>query len=117
MANAFDPDGRGYVVDEFYKTETTYEALPKAAKEMQSEWGSGVFWCNARFPQSILKLCRDGLNAMLYIYKRKDELRELGSRFSLAIDGQSRQSVGRRCVNLISELLEYQENMKERDTP
>ncbi len=81
VANAFDPDGRGYVVDEFYKTETTDEELADAAKDMQTEWGKGVFYCDARFPQSILKLCRAGLNAKPYTYKREDGLRELGSRF------------------------------------
>ena len=53
VANAFDPDRRGYVVDEFYKTETTDEELAAAAKEMQDEWGRGVFYCDARFPQSF----------------------------------------------------------------
>ncbi len=115
VANAFDPDRRGYVVDEFYKTETTDEELAAAAKEMQDEWGRGVFYCDARFPQSILKLCRAGLNAKPYTFKREDGLRELGSRFSLASDGQPRQFVSKRCVNLISELLEYREDVKERD--
>ena len=115
VANAFDPDRRGYVVDEFYKTETTDEELAAAAKEMQNEWGKGVFYCDARFPQSILKLCRAGLNAKPYTFKREDGLRELGSRFSVASDGQPRQFVSKRCVNLISELLEYREDVKERD--
>ena len=115
VANAFDPDRRGYVVDEFYKTETTDEELAAAAKEMQDEWGRGVFYCDARFPQSILKLCRAGLNAKPYTFKREDGLRELGSRFFVASDGQPRQFVSKRCVNLISELLEYREDVKERD--
>jgi hypothetical protein len=115
VANAFDPDGRGYVVDEFYKTETTDEELAEAALEMQNEWGRGVFYCDSRFPQSILKLCRANLDAVPYPYKREDGLRELGSRFSLASDGQPRQFVSKRCVNLISELLEYRENVKAND--
>ncbi len=115
VANAFDPDGRGYVVDEFYKRETTDEELAEAAKDMQAEWGKGVFYCDARFPQSILKLCRAGLNAKAYTYQREDGLRELGSRLSLASDGGPRQYVSKRCVNLISELLEYHEDVKERD--
>ena len=115
VANVFDPDGRGYVVDEFYKTETTDEQLAEACKEMQTEWGRGVFYCDARFPQSILKLCRAGINAKAYTFKREDGLRELGSRFSLASDGQPRQFVSKRCVNLISELLEYREDLKEQD--
>ncbi len=115
IANAFDPDGRGYAVDEFYKTETTDEELAEAAKEMQDEWGKGTFYCDARFPQSIEKLRRAGLDAEPYTFKREDGLRELGSRFSLASDGQPRQYVSKRCVNLISELLEYREDIKAND--
>jgi hypothetical protein len=115
VANAFDPDGRGYVVDEFYKTETTDEQLVDAAKEMQDEWGKGVFYCDARFPQSIMKLCVAGINAKPYSFKREDGLRELGSRLSVSSDGQPRQFVSRNCVNLVSELLEYREDLKERD--
>lgn len=115
VVNAFDPDGRAYAVDEFYKRETTDEELAEAAKDLQEEWGEGTFWCDARFPQSILKLCRAGLDAKPYTFKRDDGLRELGSRLTPASDGQPRQFVSKRCVNLISELLEYREDVKEND--
>jgi hypothetical protein len=115
VVNAFDPDGRAYAVDEFYKRETTDEELAEAAKDLQKEWGEGTFWCDARFPQSILKLCRAGLNAKPYTFKREDGLRELGSRLTPASDGKPRQFVSKRCVNLISELLEYREDVKEND--
>jgi hypothetical protein len=115
IANAFDPDGRGYAVDEFYKTETTDEELAEAAKEMQDQCGKGTFYCDARFPQSIEKLRHAGLDAVPYTYKREDGLRELGSRFSIASDGQPRQYVSKLCVNLISELLEYKEDVKAND--
>ena len=115
VVNAFDPDGRAYAVDEFYKRETTDEELAEAAKELQDEWGKGTFWCDARFPQSILKLCRAGLDAKPYTFKREDGLRELGSRLTPASDGKPRQFVSNRCVNLISELLEYREDVKEND--
>ncbi len=115
VANAFDSDGRGYVVDEFYRSETSDESLAESALEMQKEWGRGVFYCDARFPQSIEKLRRAGLSAQAYTFKREDGLRELGSRLLVAGDGQPRQFVSRRCVNLISELLEYKEDVKERD--
>ena len=39
MANAFDHDGRGYFVDEFYKTETTDEELLEACVELEDTWG------------------------------------------------------------------------------
>ena len=75
----------------------------------------GNAWCDARFPLSILKLCRIGLDSKPYIFKREDGLRELGSRLTPANDGQPRQFVSKRCVNLISELLEYREGVKETD--
>jgi hypothetical protein len=46
ISNIFDPDSRGYVVDEFYKAETTDEELVEAAKEMQNEWGKCTFSCD-----------------------------------------------------------------------
>jgi hypothetical protein len=115
VANAFDPDGRGYVVDEFYKSGTSDEELAKAALDMQKQWGRGEFFCDGRFPQSISKLCQLGINAKPYTFRREDGLRELGSRFVESGDGQPRQFVSKRCVNLISELLEYKEDVKEHD--
>ena len=73
------------------------------------------FWCDARFPQSILKLCLADLDAKPYTFKREDGLRELGSRLTPVSDGCPRQFVSKRCVNLISELLEYREDVKEND--
>ncbi len=66
------------------------------------------------FP-SRLKLCRAGLDAKPYTFKREDGLRELGSRLTLGSDGKPRQFVIKRYVNLISELLEYREDVKEND--
>ncbi len=125
MANAFDHDGRGYFVDEFYKTETTDEQLLEACVDLEDEWGKGAFYCDGRFPQSILKLQQGytkpdgtrirGVKAVAYTTKREDGLRELNSRFSIAGDGLPRQYVSKRCVNFISEALEYKEDVKERD--
>ena len=125
MANAFDHDGRGYFVDEFYKTETTDEELLEACVELEDTWGRGPFFCDGRFPQSIMKLRRGytkpngtyirGVNAVAYTIKREDGLRELNSRFAVAGDGLPRQFVSKCCANFISEALEYREDVKERD--
>ncbi len=104
-----------YVVDEFYKSETSDEELAEAALEIQKEWGRGEFFCDGRFPQAISKLCQVGINAKRYTFRREDGIRELGSRFAPSGDGQPRQFVSKRCVNLISELLEYKEDVKEHD--
>jgi hypothetical protein len=42
-------------------------------------------------------------------------LQELGGRFAKAGDGQPRIFVSKKCVNLISELMEYKEEVKEND--
>jgi hypothetical protein len=115
IANGFDNDGRGWVVDEFYKTQCSDEVLADAAVEMQGSWGKGPFFCDKSHPQGIEKLRRRGLDARPYDFKREDGLRELGSRLTVAGDGLPRQFVSKRCVNLISEMLEYKDDVKERD--
>jgi hypothetical protein len=125
MANAFDHDGRGYFVDEFYKTETTDEELLEACVEMKQTWGDGVFYVDGRFPQTISKMRKGfvkpdgtkvpGVKAVAYTTKREDGLLELNSRFKPASDGKPRQYVSKRCVNFISEALEYKEDVKEND--
>jgi hypothetical protein len=64
-----------------------------SAKDLQETWGEGTFWCNAHFPQSILKLCRAGLEAKPYTFKREDGLRELGSRLTPASDEKTLASL------------------------
>jgi hypothetical protein len=93
--------------------------------DLEDIWGRGTFYCDGRFPQSIMKLRRGytkpdgtkirGVNAVAYTTKREDGLRELNSRFAVASDGLPRQFVSKRCANFISEALEYRENVKERD--
>lgn len=51
------------------------------------------------------------LNAVFY-FKREDGLREPVSRLTAVNDGKPRQFVSKHCVNLISELLEYREDVK-----
>jgi hypothetical protein len=115
IATSFDNDGRAWTVDEFYKSQCTDDALANTAVEMQGSWGKGIFWCDKSHPQGIDKLRRAGIDARAYEYRREDGLRELGSRLTPAGDGQPRQFISKRCVNLISELLEYKEDVKERD--
>jgi hypothetical protein len=115
LAVAFDGDNRAWAVEEFYKTQCTDEDLASAALEMQKTWRNGIFWCDKSHPQGISKLRKVGLDARPYDYKRDDGLREMGSRLTVAGDGLPRFFTSKRCVNLISELLEYKEDVKERD--
>jgi hypothetical protein len=67
----------------------------------------------------IQKLKNESAHALLdtkhYTLKHQDNLRELGSRLTPASDGKPRQFLSKRCVNLISELLDYREDVKEND--
>ncbi len=56
-----------------------------------------------------------GFDAEPYPFKREDGLRELGARFIKAGDGRPRIFVSSHYINLISELLEYKVEVKERD--
>ena len=54
-----------------------------------------------------------GFAAEAYSHKREDGLRDLGARFVKAGDGRPRFYISSRCVNIISELLEYNVEVKE----
>jgi hypothetical protein len=56
-----------------------------------------------------------GIGSEPYMHKRKDCLRDLGARFVKAGDGCPRFNISSRCVNAISELREYNIEVKERD--
>ena len=56
-----------------------------------------------------------GFAAEPYSHKREDGLRDLGARFAKTGDGRPRFYISSRCVNAISELLEYNIEVKERD--
>jgi hypothetical protein len=84
-------------------------------------WERRVF-CDGREPESITKFNAGipeyklfPVQASVYSHRRKDGIRELGARFPKAGDGLPRIFIAKRCVNLISELLEYQVEVKERD--
>ena len=75
----------------------------------------GPIFCDKSEPESIAKMVKAELPARAYPHKREDGIRELGARFNKAGDGRARIYVSGRCVNLISELLEYNVEVKERD--
>ena len=74
-----------------------------------------VFLNGYEEPQSIFGLQKAGLCASPYRFKLEDGLKELGSRFLKVGDSLPGIFISRRCVNLISELLEYQAEVKEKD--
>jgi hypothetical protein len=78
--------------------------------------------CDKSEPESIAKFRRglpergiSGFTAEPYTAKREDGLRDLGSRFAKAEDYKPRFYISHRCVNAISELLEYNIEVKQRD--
>jgi hypothetical protein len=112
---AYDYDGRVWVQDEFYKTQCSAEDLIDALVKFFALYGRGEIWCDKSEPESIVKMQRASLPAQAYPHKREDGIRELGARFPKAGDGLPRLFISSRCINLISELLEYKVEVKERD--
>ena len=69
----------------------------------------------AKFKRGLPEKSIRGFDALPYEFKREDSLRELGARFLTARDGRLRIFISSHCINLISELLEYKIEVKERD--
>jgi hypothetical protein len=110
-----DGDDRVWVLDEFYKTRCSAEDLIVALNGFFTKYGVGNIFCDKSEPESIAKMQKAGLPAQAYLHKREDGIRELGARFNRAGDGYPRIYVSSHCVNLISELLEYNTEVKEHD--
>ncbi|MHA2475329.1 MAG: hypothetical protein ACXAES_19090 [Promethearchaeota archaeon] len=121
MVDGFDGDGRLWVLDEFYKSHSSAEDLIIALDGFRKIYGAGPVLCDKSEPESIAKFRRglaekgiSGFAAEPYTHKREDGLRDLGSRFAKGGDDRPRFYVY-RCVNAISELLEYDIEVKEHD--
>jgi hypothetical protein len=112
---AHDSDNRVYALDEFYQSQTHTETLIKELKDFAREYGSGPIFCDKTSPETIEVIRHAGLPAEPYANRREDGLRELGGRFLIAGDGKPRIYISNRCANLINELFEYNEAVKERD--
>jgi hypothetical protein len=115
VATGIDGDGRVYVLDELYERQLKTEELVKVLKDFYKLYGQGEVLCDPSSPETIDTLRRADINASGYKGKREDGIRELGGRFPKAGDGKPRIFVSEKCVNLVSELLEYKEEVKEND--
>ena len=115
IAIGFDGDGRAYALDEIYKTQMRTDELISELQEWYNTYGKGEIFCDPSSPATIDELYRSGLHAVGYSHKRVDGIRELGSRFLPATDQKPRLFISKVCVNLISELLEYKEDISERN--
>jgi hypothetical protein len=91
------------------------EDIIQALIEFQQKYGEGDILCDPSNPETIDALRRADLNTSGYHAKREDGLREFGGRFAKASDGKPRVFISKKCVNLMSELLEYREDVKEND--
>lgn len=111
----YDGDGRVHVLDELYEKQLKTEDLIKGLQDFRQVYGEGEVLCDASAPETIDAIRRAGLNATGYHSKREDGIHELGGRFPKAGDGKPRIFVSQKCVNLVSELLEYKEDVKEND--
>jgi phage terminase large subunit len=110
-----DGDGRAWALDEFYKRKAGKDAIIQALSEFKGDYGPAEIFCDPSSPETIEYIKRAGFNARGYEFKRADGLQELGGRFAKQGDGLPRILVSKRCVNLISELMEYKEERKEND--
>lgn len=117
LAVGFDGDARAWVLEEVYERHMTAEDIVRRLLEMsaRAKYGPGQIMCDASEPETIAKMRLANLDARPYTFKRDDGLREMGGRFAKAGDGRPRLFVSPACVNLISELLEYRDDVKERD--
>ena len=122
IVEGFDGDGRLWVLDEYYKAQASAEDLMVALDGFRKTYGPGLVFCDKSEPESIAKFKRglpereiSPFQTEAYPHKREDGLRELGARFAKAGDGKPRFFISNRCVNAISELLDYKIEVKERD--
>jgi hypothetical protein len=92
----------------------TNEEILQAAKEYIQTYGQGPFFCDPSEPQTIDFLVRGGVNASGGKNRRDDGIRDIGSRLQLSGD-RYRLYIHRRCVNLISEMMTYNPEVKQND--
>lgn len=115
LVTGLDHDGRLWVLDELYGSQIPTQELIAGLKEFYVTYGRGKITCDPSDPETIEMFRRAGLDVEGYPHKREDGIRELGGRFAVQGDGKPRIFVSAKCVNLIGELAEYDEKVKEND--
>ena len=115
IAVGYDGDGRTYVLEEFYQARVHVETLIQEAKEMQQQWGSGIFYCDSSEPRTIEEMRLAGIDAVANKSKREEGFREVGGRLIKQADNRYRLMINESCVNLIFEMQVFQESKKEND--
>lgn len=117
-----DGDDRAWVLDEYYKPKADIEKIVAIIIDMVDRWGDGKIYCDRAQPRHIRKLREYGLTARADTSKREEGIQELGSRLIFNKEGESKDApirarlyVHENCVNLISELQVYNEEVKEYD--
>jgi hypothetical protein len=127
IVSGFDSDGRVFVFDEFYERHQGNAETFAALKDFILTYGNGSIYCDGSAPENIEYMNRAGrsdrdfdkkgiiIKAEKFPHKRQESVRELGARFKIQADGKSRIFINSKCVNLISELIEFQVTIKERD--
>lgn len=118
IAVGFDSDRRAYAMDEVYETQLSEELLIQRCKELQFQYGNGIFFVDRTEPRTIEAMRRAGLNALPDVSKFDDGIREIGSRLQVSGDGKPRLFISPSCVNLIEEIQLYDATLpkgKQRD--
>lgn len=64
LLRAITPDGKQYIVNEFYRTGQTINDIVRLCRAQAETWGVIRFYCGPDQPASIEELCRAGLSAV-----------------------------------------------------
>ena len=96
-------------------TDNVFGACKERTKAMVDRWGDGLIFCDASNPATIYRFRKAGLKTRKNTQGRNDSIREVGSRFQVEGDGKPRLFIYYGCRNLISELVRYEELIKEND--
>lgn len=107
-------NGEYVVVDEFYEERQTAQDIAQAARELQAEWGPGVFYCDPAEPDSIEEFGRAGLDATEADNSLMPGIGSVESAFA-----SDRLRIHERCENLLHEIRNYRypDTDEEEDTP
>lgn len=112
-----DGDGRAYVLEEFYKSQTTVDEHIRIAQELKEKYNIVRFFADPSEPEHIMKFNNAGL---LTVEAKNDVLpgiAKVSSMLRIQEDGKPRLIVNASCVKTINEFQMYRYPNKKEDRP
>jgi hypothetical protein len=110
-----DKYGRGYVVDEFYQSYFDVSKRTQKAKEMEENWGRGVWWCGHDEPGFIKGFRDKQLDARAYVGKVDERVENTAGWLMDGDDGVPRLRIWHECKSLILELSQFVQGEKDQN--